>query len=121
MSSTGSPFTLGSNLQASQRNRRLLEALLNGVRRQLTEDLERLVRAVSARDCAGAVRVAHAMQGLAGAVSAISLRSLTVELESLAQKGSLDALDAQLHAVRAEAERCIAYIPLAVKGIDLPK
>ena len=119
MSSSSSPFTLGTNLQASQRNRQLLEALLNGVRRQLIEDLDRLVRAVGARDTAATERVAHALQGLADAVSADSLRSHAEHLETLARAGSLDAIESQLQSIRTEAERCIAYIPVVMKGVDV--
>jgi HPt (histidine-containing phosphotransfer) domain-containing protein len=119
--SSSSPFSLGTNLQHSQRNRRLLEALLNGVRRQLIEDLDRLVRAVAARDTAATERVAHALQDLAGAVEADALRSRAEELASLARAGSIDAAERQLRSLRDEAERCIAYIPVVMKGADMPK
>src|SRR5437764_10291195 len=106
-----SPFTLGTNLQDSQKSRLLLQALLNGVRRQLVEDLDRLVRAVGARDGDATRKVAQAMLGLADAVHADGLRSAASNLESLASHGSPDAIESHLNALRAEAERCIAYIP----------
>src|SRR4051794_16634697 len=91
-----SPFTLGTRLRSSTQNRRLLEALLNGVRRQLIDDLDRLVRAVDADDCAAAQRVALAVQDLADAVSADALRAAAGQLVTLAQKGSLDAIETHL-------------------------
>src|SRR3954451_21873210 len=115
-----SPFTLGSNLQDSQKNRQLLHALLNGVRRQLVEDLDQLVRAVQAGDCHSTRRVAHALQDLADAVSADALRNAASDLESLARRGSMDAIEDHLHALRAETERGIAYIPVVLKGINKP-
>jgi DNA-binding transcriptional ArsR family regulator len=115
-----SPFTLGSHPQDSQKHRQLLQALLNGVRRQLVEDLDRLVRAVSEHDGDATRKVAHAMLDLADAVRADALRSAASKLESLASDSSPDAIEAHLQALRAEAERCIAYIPVVVKGIELP-
>jgi N-acetylglucosamine kinase-like BadF-type ATPase len=114
------PFTLGKNLQDSHSSRAVLHALLNGVRRQLIEDLDRLVRAVTARDCGATGRVADAVQDLADAVAANELRNAAAQLSALAREGSIEAIDEQLQALRAEAERCIAYIPVVVKGIDVP-
>jgi HPt (histidine-containing phosphotransfer) domain-containing protein len=101
-------------------NRRLLEALLNGVRRQLVEDLDRLVRAVGDNDRAAAQRAAQAMHELAGAVSADALSSAAEQLVTMAQRGSLDAVESHLQSLRTETERCIAYIPVVVNGIKLP-
>ncbi len=113
------PFTLQSLPKTCAANRELVEKILANFRHQVVDHLTRLTRCIQNNDPTGAEQWAHALSRAAGAVAADPLRTLAAQLESIAREGSLSATESQLKELQNEAERCIAYIPIAAQRVDL--
>lgn len=87
--------------------------ILDKFEKQLRSDLPEIERLLAARDAPTIAHAAHALKGAAGAVAATALRDLAAHIETLAKGDELDSIIDVVATLRAEVDRCIAYLPAA--------
>jgi CheY-like chemotaxis protein/HPt (histidine-containing phosphotransfer) domain-containing protein len=80
-------------------------------------NLAELQKKVEAKDAAETKRLAHGMKGAAANISAEKLRALALELERLGHEAELSAATGLLKQIEAELNRCIEFIPEAMKKL----
>lgn len=85
--------------------------LLEKFESQLRRDSEVIATCLSANDGPELARVAHSIAGAAGTMAAGALYHRAAEVDRLARDASLDAIAADVAALRAEVERCIGFLP----------
>jgi len=107
------PLLLAELSERCMGNTAIATLLLEKFETQLRSNLLVIKERAEAGDAAEVARTAHALKGAAGAVAASALRTLAAEAESQARQEHLDALTSTLSALRAEVERCLAYLPAA--------
>jgi Amt family ammonium transporter len=89
------------------------EKVLGKFRTEAAGLLESLVRGAGERDAEMATRSAHSLKGIAATVSAEALRRVAAAVEADSRGGDWDALGRQLDSLRAELDRCLAFVPRA--------
>lgn len=107
------PFVLAELSERCMGNAAVAALLLGKFEDQLAADIPTIEERLAARDAAQIASTAHALKGAAGAVAAVALRDLAATVETLARQDQLDAIAHELSALRAEAERCLGYLPAA--------
>ncbi len=75
-------------------------------------------RAAAGGDVAALGRAAHAVKGAAANLSAEGLRAAAGEIEAAAHAGDAAAVGPVVVELRAEADRCLAYIPQLVADLQ---
>ena len=78
---------------------------------QVVADLAELTRLVGSGDCAGTARVAHALKGASGILSASSLADIAFKLEQKGRAGAIAGEEPLLTQLNDEVRRCIDYLP----------
>jgi Amt family ammonium transporter len=84
----------------------LLGRLVEKFRAKSLETWEPLLEALKAGDASRAARVAHAIKGTASNLSAIKLAEFAGQIEELEPGGDLAAIEAAVHRLGAELNRC---------------
>lgn len=92
-------------------NAQIAAVLLDKFEKQLGADVRAMQGHLAAGDCEQLARTVHALKGAAGAVGAPGVRAISAELEALARSQRLDEAAASLEQLRAEVDRCLAYLP----------
>lgn len=77
---------------------------------QAEEQFRKLQQSIAQQQFDAVAGLAHALKGTAANVSADSVFRAASELEQLAQRRDLEDADAKLRQLKAEVDRCIAYI-----------
>ncbi len=116
--SVAPPLVLAELSERCMGNTAIATLLLVKFEAQLRSDLLVIEQRAAAGDAAEVGRTAHALKGAAGAVAASALRTLAGEVESQARQEHLDAVTGTLSALRAEVERCLAYLPAAREKLN---
>jgi HPt (histidine-containing phosphotransfer) domain-containing protein len=98
-------------------DRQFMEKILSTFREQAAKTVEQLAGVVTSADAAQVRRVAHGLKGAAANLSAEHLRSRAALLEEQAAAGALEDAHRLLDEIRAELERCVAYVPPAAAGV----
>lgn len=94
-------------------NAQIASMLLDKFEKQLNADVGVMQGLLAAGDCAQLAKTVHALKGAAGAVAAPGVHAVAAELEGLARAQRLEEAAASLKQLRAEVERCLAYMPKA--------
>ena len=116
MAAAAAPLDLGPLLQRCRGNHEFAGKLLEKFRTQSVEVLDGLVRGLKDGDGELATRSAHTLKGMAATVSAEPLRAAAADAEERSRAGDWDAVQRQLDALRAEVDRCVAFIPQVMPG-----
>ena len=108
-----SPFDLGALLDRCMGDQSFRDRLLAKFPEQALATVQKLAECFATGDAKQAARAAHTLKGTAANLSASTLQKLAAELESLGNSGSLDEAQRRLEALRAEVERCVAFVQAA--------
>lgn len=91
--------------------------LLQKFEDQIRRDLPDIEKSLVAHDASAMARTAHALKGAAGAVAAPAIREAAAKIELLAKQNSLETMIEAIDSLRAEVERCIAFLPEARQAL----
>ncbi len=94
-------------------NAQMASMLLDKFEKQLNADVGVMQGQLASGDCAQLAKTVHALKGAAGAVAATGVHTLAAQLEGLAREQRLEEAAASLKRLRAEVDRCLAYLPRA--------
>ena len=86
--------------------------------KEVANDLPEFALNVARGDGAHAAKVAHALKGAAGVLSAAAVHRSAAELERLCRAGTLANVDTLLSKLRDEVRECIEFIPAARKTMS---
>ena len=86
-------------------------SLLSDFERDLPKRVDQIVERIRQGDAPAAAESAHALKGAAGIVTAESLRMLAAEIEAAGKAGDLTRIASLADQLRAEAQRCLRFIP----------
>ena len=92
-------------------------SILDEFERQAVADLAEIKRHVASGDCEETARVAHALKGASGILSAGALSDIAFKLERMGRAGVLADADQLLTQLNDEVRRCIDYLPTARAAI----
>jgi hypothetical protein len=92
----------------------LVERVLEKFRTKAGGSVAELAAAIGARDAARAGRLAHSLKGVAANLSAAKAAGLAAAIEELVTAGSFDVAAVSLEDLRAEVQRCLDYISVAL-------
>jgi len=82
---------------------------------ELTKGLDELNRALAARDCIVAARVAHTLKGTAGTFGAAQMQEMAARIDQLARAGRAEEAAAMFDEFRSECERVRRYLAAEVR------
>jgi signal transduction histidine kinase/DNA-binding response OmpR family regulator len=91
--------------------------LLTRFQQRVATDLEQLSQTVREHKLEDAARLAHAMKGSAGNLSANTLRDVAIEIEQFSRAGDATLADDALKRLHHEVARCVAFIPEAIAAL----
>jgi two-component system sensor histidine kinase/response regulator len=92
-------------------------SILDEFERQAVADLGEIKRHVLSGDCEATARVAHALKGASGILSADALAGIALKLEKMGRSGVISDQDQLLSQLNREVRRCIDYLPIARSAI----
>ncbi|MBX3374698.1 MAG: Hpt domain-containing protein [Phycisphaeraceae bacterium] len=92
--------------------------LLEKFESQLRRDSEVIATCLSSNDGAELARIAHSIAGAAGTMAAGALYGRAAEVDRLAREASLDAIAADVAALRSEVERCLGFLPAVRRDLS---
>jgi len=98
-------------LEQCMSNLAIVNQVLEEFQTQAVGDLEQLQKSVGAGDSQQTARVAHALKGAAGILSAEALRQVASELEQLGRACDLAPATACMERLHLEVTRCLQHIP----------
>ena len=78
---------------------------------QAERDLASLQQSIAGGDASATAKTAHALKGAAAIVAAEQLSSIAAEIERHGRQEQLSDLSRQLEQLKAETEKCLAYLP----------
>lgn len=94
----------------------LLPELVGIFQTELTKGLDELARALKARDCAAAARIAHTLKGSAGTFGATRMHEMAAKIDQAARAGQADQASAMFGEFNSECERVRRYLAAEVKA-----
>jgi HPt (histidine-containing phosphotransfer) domain-containing protein len=106
-------------LEQCMGNAALVAMLFDKFEKQAKDDLVQIEQALTAKDAGLTSKVAHALKGAAGALSANDVQRTAAAIELAARENNLEAAAQYLNDLSIEVERCLAYLPtarIAAKG-----
>jgi Amt family ammonium transporter len=92
-------------------NQALIDRLLAKMADRLPGDLSELESAIRQRDLSAAARMAHALKGVAGNLSALPLQSAATQLEAACRQSNLAHANQLFAVLQRVAERLLAIMP----------
>jgi Amt family ammonium transporter len=92
-------------------NLEFAESLLADFAGDLPDRVAQILRSVDDGDATAAAEAAHALKGAAGILAAEPLRALAARIEATGKAGHLDEIASLTEELRAEAQRCLEFIP----------
>ena len=107
------PFALAELSERCLGNAAVATLLLDKFEKQMHADIRELEQRLAVGEAGQIARTAHALKGAAGAVAAPVLRDLAAQVETLARQEHLESIAREMSSLRAEVERCLAYLPVA--------
>jgi CheY-like chemotaxis protein/HPt (histidine-containing phosphotransfer) domain-containing protein len=107
------PFEVDLLLERCMGQAQTVEMILNEFEKQAVADVEEMTRSMKRDDGDGLWRVAHALKGASGMLSAAALADLAYRLEQMGRAGTLNDADQLLAQLNQEVQRCVAYLPEA--------
>jgi len=75
------------------------------------ERVDQIAQRIHQGDARAMAESAHALKGAAGTITAEPLRALAAEIEAAGKAGDLTQVVSLTDQLRAEAERCLRFIP----------
>ncbi len=106
-----SPFAIEALLDRCMNNAETVVLILDEFEKQVVSDLEEINRNVASSDCEATARVAHALKGALGILSAAALTDIAFKVEKMGRSGVLTNADLLLNQLKDEVQRCIAFLP----------
>jgi HPt (histidine-containing phosphotransfer) domain-containing protein len=94
-------------------NAALVAMLFDKFEKQAKDDLVRIEQALTAKDAGQTSKVAHALKGAAGALSATDVQRTAAAIELAVRENRLEAAALCLSDLKTEVDRCLAYLPTA--------
>jgi Amt family ammonium transporter len=91
--------------------------IINEFERQAVENVEEIARHMGTGDGKETARVAHALKGASGILSASKLSDIAFKLERMGRSGAPTGADQLLTQLNDEVKRCIDYLPIARAAI----
>jgi two-component system sensor histidine kinase/response regulator len=110
VSDAGAPFDLNALLNRCMGDRSFRDKLLAKFPEQALAGVQKMVDVIAAHDAEQLSRLAHTMKGTAANLSASSLQKLAADFETLGKSGALDEAQRRLDELRAEVDRCVAFV-----------
>jgi Amt family ammonium transporter len=107
------PFAIEALLDRCMGNAETVTLILNEFEQQAVRDLEEIKRNLAGSDHEATARVAHALKGASGILSAATLSDIAFQLEQMGRSGVLTDADQLFDQLNNEVQRCIAYLPNA--------
>jgi two-component system, sensor histidine kinase and response regulator len=114
-----SPFDLDQAIRRCLGKLEVVTIVLREFEKQAAADLRRIGECVSAGEFDEIGRIAHALKGAAGMISANHLTDLAIAIESAATSQNLMSLEALLLPLKIEVARCLDYLPKARSEMNL--
>jgi PAS domain S-box-containing protein len=112
------PLVIEALLDRCMGNAETVSLILNEFEQQAVANLAELKQHVERGDCEETARVAHALKGASGVLSADALSGIAFNLERMGRAGALVDGEALLVQLDAEVRRCIDYLPTARAAIE---
>jgi PAS domain S-box-containing protein len=112
------PIDCNGLLGRCRGNVEFVQSLLAEFEQELPRRVDQIIGDVSQQNAAAAVESAHALKGAAGTMAAEPLRAAAAEIEMASKSRELTKATAATGRLRAEAERCLRYIPELKQKID---
>lgn len=119
-SSSPAPVRVDELLQRCVGSVAVAVLLLEKFERQLHGDLRKIESGLSQADGAGVSRIAQGLKAAAGTVGAPALLRVAAGVEAQGRAGNFESLVREVALLRAEVERCIAYLPAARLALSPP-
>jgi HPt (histidine-containing phosphotransfer) domain-containing protein len=107
------PILLGELIDRCMGSVEVVNLLLGKFEALLPNEVRKIETMCAAADLEGIAATAHALKGAAGAMAAKKIQSIAGDLLALARERRIDGIAALLPLIRAEADRCLAYLPEA--------
>ena len=111
------PLDVDELLERCMGNVQTASLILNEFERQAVADLSAIKQHVESGDGEGTARVAHALKGASGILSADAINGIAFKLEQLGRAGVLADGNQLLTQLNDEVRRCINYLPAARAAI----
>jgi len=111
------PLGIDALLDRCMGNVETVRMILDEFEREAVADLAEIKRHVENGDCERMARVAHALKGSSGILSADALAGIAFELERTGRAGALTDQARLLSQLNREVQRCIDYLPIARAAI----
>ena len=111
--SSAAPFAIDELLDRCMGNVSTALTILDEFEKEAASDLPELALHLASGDSVRAAKVAHALKGAAGVLSADAVRRSAAELERLCRAGNLAEVEALRSKLRDEVRQCIEFIPAA--------
>jgi ammonium transporter, Amt family len=112
-----SPLNVGELCARCMNNVEFTQRILLKFQDRVAEDLACLTRTITDGKMDEAARLAHSLKGSAANLAAPAVRSVAAEIETLSRAGDAAQVEEALRRLRAEVERCLAYIPQAIASL----
>jgi ammonium transporter, Amt family len=112
------PLNVGELCARCLNNVDFTRRILSKFQDRVSEDLACLARTIADKKMAEAARLAHSLKGSAANLAAPAVRAAAAEIETLSRAGDVAQAEEALQCLRAEVERCLAYIPQAIAGLS---
>ena len=100
-------------LERCMGNAALVAMLFDKFEKQALDDLVRIEQALTTKDTGQTSKVAHALKGAAGALSANDIQRTAALIEHAARDNNLEAAAQCLSDLKTEVGHCLAYLPTA--------
>lgn len=107
------PLDTVALLEQCMGNAALVAMLFDKFEKQAKDDLVQIEQALTAKDAGQTSKVAHALKGAAGALSANDVQRTAATIETAARENELEAAARCFSDLKAEVNRCLAYLPTA--------
>jgi len=107
------PIDLDSLLERCMKSVAIVNEVFDEFESQSVRDIEQLRQSVRDGDTTACARIAHALKGAAGVLSARALAQIASQLEQMGRAGELRDAGECIERLRSEAQRCVEYIPKA--------
>jgi PAS domain S-box-containing protein len=108
---SAAPFAIDELLDRCMGSTSTALTIIDEFEKQVAHDLPELASNLAGGDGARAAKVAHALKGAAGVLSATAVHHSAAELERLCRAGNLANVDALLSQLREQVRECIEFIP----------